>query len=71
MTADLFNGMDQPFTKILLDKMDNGPEVQDALLAMTGQRTVPNVFIGGQHLGGNDDCQGAARAGKLQEMLKQ
>ena len=30
---------------------------------------VPNVFIGGVHLGGNDDTQSAAASGKLQEML--
>jgi|TARA_B110000196_G_C20701853_1_gene455619 glutaredoxin 3 len=30
---------------------------------------VPNVFIGGVHLGGNDDTQNAAASGKLQEML--
>ena len=30
---------------------------------------MPNVFIGGVHLGGNDDTQSAAASGKLQEML--
>ena len=30
---------------------------------------VPNVFIGGVHLGGNDDTQAAAASGKLKEML--
>ena len=30
---------------------------------------MPNVFIKGQHLGGNDDTQRAARSGKLQELL--
>jgi glutaredoxin 3 len=44
-------------------------EVQDELEMLTGQRTVPNVFIGGVHLGGNDDTQNAAASGKLQEML--
>ena len=36
---------------------------------MTQQRTVPNVFVGGKHLGGNDDTQQAARSGKLAELL--
>mmetsp|Transcript_4714 Transcript_4714/g.8182 ORF Transcript_4714/g.8182 Transcript_4714/m.8182 type:complete len:144 (-) Transcript_4714:732-1163(-) len=52
-----------------LDKMDNGSDIQDALKEMTGQSTVPNVFVKGEHLGGNDDTQKAAKAGKLQEML--
>jgi glutaredoxin 3 len=30
------------------------PQVQAALAELTGQRTVPNVFINGAHLGGND-----------------
>mmetsp|Transcript_26670 Transcript_26670/g.62448 ORF Transcript_26670/g.62448 Transcript_26670/m.62448 type:complete len:152 (-) Transcript_26670:497-952(-) len=54
---------------IELDKVDNGDAIQDALLELSGQRTVPNVFIKGNHLGGNDDTQTAAREGKLEEML--
>jgi len=61
--------MNIPAKIIELDNMDNGPEVQAALLDISGQRTVPNVFIKGKHLGGNDDSQAAARSGKLQEML--
>mmetsp|Transcript_35149 Transcript_35149/g.83965 ORF Transcript_35149/g.83965 Transcript_35149/m.83965 type:complete len:110 (+) Transcript_35149:144-473(+) len=53
-----------------LDQMDNGAELQAALLEMSGQRTVPNVFVKGEHLGGSDDTQAAARSGKLDEMLK-
>lgn len=61
--------MNIPAKIIELDNMDNGPEVQAALLDISGQRTVPNVFIKGKHLGGNDVSQAAARSGKLQEML--
>jgi glutaredoxin 3 len=61
--------MNIPAKIIELDTMDNGSEVQAALLEISGQRTVPNVFIKGKHLGGNDDSQAAARSGKLQEML--
>jgi len=35
-----------------------GAEMQAALQELTKQRTVPNVFIGGKHVGGND---GASR----------
>ena len=49
---------------------EEGAKLQDALLEVTGQRTVPNVFIGGKHLGGNDDTQKAAASGALAEMLK-
>jgi len=40
--------------------------LQAALLALTQQRTVPNVFVAGQHLGGNDDTQAAAGPGEGQ-----
>merc|ERR1712087_53209 len=68
-TKTLFSEMDVPITVIELDLMDGGSELQDALTAFSGQRTVPNVFINGAHVGGNDDTQAAARSGKLKEML--
>ena len=52
-----------------LNQMDDGADIQDALLEMTGQKTVPNVFIKGEHLGGNDDTQKAAKEGKITEAL--
>ncbi|CAI0547397.1 unnamed protein product [Linum tenue] len=42
------------FKVIELDKESDGDEIQGALLKWTGQRTVPNVFIGGKHIGGCD-----------------
>eukprot|EP00630_Chrysocystis_fragilis_P000600 CAMPEP_0197395208 /NCGR_PEP_ID=MMETSP1165-20131217/6481_1 /TAXON_ID=284809 /ORGANISM="Chrysocystis fragilis, Strain CCMP3189" /LENGTH=116 /DNA_ID=CAMNT_0042920959 /DNA_START=79 /DNA_END=429 /DNA_ORIENTATION=+ len=46
-----------------------GSQKQAALLAATKQRTVPNVFIGGSHVGGNDTMQELARTGKLDQLL--
>lgn len=68
-TKQLLSGMDIDAKVIELDQIDNGAEIQGALLDLSGQRTVPNVFIKGKHLGGNDDTQAAARNGKLNEML--
>jgi glutaredoxin len=31
--------------------IDNGTQLQATLAEMTGQKTVPNVFISGQHVG--------------------
>lgn len=53
-----------------MDKMKNGAEIQRELQQISGQRTVPNVFVKGEHLGGNDDTQEAARSGRLAELLK-
>jgi glutaredoxin 3 len=57
------------YVAIELDEITNGAAIQNALLDMTGQRTVPNVYVKGMHVGGNDDTQAAAKSGKLQEML--
>lgn len=68
-TKQLFSSKGIDFKVIELDKVDNGDEIHGALMVISGQRTVPNVFIKGQHLGGNDDTHAADRSGKLQEML--
>lgn len=52
-----------------LDRESNGDAIQKALLQMTGQRTVPNVFVNNQHVGGNDNCQAANRSGNLRTLL--
>ena len=68
-TKELFEDLKVEATVYELNKMDDGADIQDALLELTGQRTVPNVFIKGEHIGGNDDCQKAAKEGTLQEKL--
>ena len=50
---------------IELDTLDDGADIQGALLDKTGQRTVPSVFIKGEHIGGNDDTQKAFKSGDL------
>jgi len=54
-----------------MDLMENGQKIHDELKLMTGQRTVPSVFVNGQHLGGNDDIQNAYRTGELNSLLSQ
>ncbi|KAF2101681.1 putative glutaredoxin Grx1 [Rhizodiscina lignyota] len=45
------------FQAIELDQVDDGAAIQDALEEMTNQRSVPNIFINKQHIGGNSDLQ--------------
>lgn len=66
----LFDDMGLPYTAIELDEREDGEQLQAALLELTQQRTVPNVFVKGQHVGGNDDTQQAAQSGKLAALLK-
>ncbi|OAY63182.1 Glutaredoxin-C6 [Ananas comosus] len=57
------------FKAIELDVESDGSEIQSALLAWTGQRTVPNVFIGGKHIGGCDTVTAKHNEGKLVPLL--
>lgn len=52
-----------------LDTIENGVETQSALKLMTGQRTVPSVWIKGSFVGGNDDTQRLFQSGVLKDML--
>lgn len=47
-----------------------GGDIQSALATMTGQRTVPSVWIGNQHVGGCDATKALDAQGKLVPMLK-
>lgn len=68
-TKGLFEDLGVDATVYELNEMNNGQAIQDALLKMTGQRTVPNVFINGQHIGGNDRTQALNSSGKLKVLL--
>jgi len=50
----LFQSLSVDYYAVELDTLANGNEMQATLAEMTGQRTVPNVFISGQHVGGCD-----------------
>ncbi len=49
--------------------MEDGSAIQGALAEMTGQRTVPSVWIKGKHVGGCDDTVSLFRSGQLAQML--
>lgn len=56
---------------IELDEESDGAEVQAALKEWTGQGTVPNVFIGGKHIGGCDSTVAKHKEGKLVPLLQE
>lgn len=66
----LLSQLGATFKVIELDQESGGNEVQQALLEWTGQRTVPNVFIGGKHVGGCDSIVEKHQQGKLLPLLK-
>lgn len=53
-----------------LDTEPDGQEIQNYLFELTKQRTVPNVFVQGKHVGGCDDTMKAYGNGTLNSMLK-
>ncbi|KAI3409531.1 Glutaredoxin domain-containing protein [Psidium guajava] len=57
---------------IELDELGpQGPQLQKALERLTGQHTVPNVFIGGKHIGGCTDTVKLQRSGELEPLLSE
>ena len=47
-----------------------GKKLQDLLAALTGRRTVPNIMINAQSLGGGDDVAHMHAEGTLEEHIK-
>lgn len=50
-------------------RIDLEPDRKDEMIARTGRRTVPQIFIGDRHIGGCDDLYAVDRAGELAPML--
>ncbi|PWA39638.1 glutaredoxin, eukaryotic/virial, Thioredoxin-like fold protein [Artemisia annua] len=66
----LFNRLGVQPLVVELDQMGaQGPQLQKVLERLTGQHTVPNVFIGGKHIGGCTDTVKLHRKGELETML--
>ncbi|XP_021730563.1 glutaredoxin-C2-like [Chenopodium quinoa] len=65
----LLSQLGASFKAIELDTESDGSEIQAALAQLTGQRTVPNVFIGGKHIGGCDVTTTLHKEGKLVPLL--
>ena len=55
------------FTEI---DVSRDPTLRNAMTARAnGARTVPQIFIGGQHVGGSDDLHALDHAGRLDPLL--
>lgn len=50
-------------------RIDLQPAERDTMIELTGRRTVPQIFIGDQHVGGCDDLIALDRAGGLVPLL--
>ncbi len=51
-------------------RVDLDPAQRDSMIALTGRRTVPQIFIGDTHVGGCDDLIALDQRGGLQGLLQ-
>jgi glutaredoxin 3 len=56
-------------TEIEKIRIDLAPERGEEMIARTGRRTVPQIFIGDTHVGGCDDLHELDRQGGLDPLL--
>ena len=56
-----------PFKEIYIG--DDQKKMEEMIKKANGLRTVPQIFIDGQHIGGNDKLQTLERKGKLNSLL--
>jgi glutaredoxin 3 len=50
--------------------VDARPEARTEMMARSGRRTVPQIFIGATHVGGCDDLHELDASGRLDTLLK-
>lgn len=56
-------------TAITKIRVDLDPAARQMMMAKTGRRTVPQIYVGERHVGGYDDLVVLERAGKLDALL--
>ncbi|KAG4305367.1 hypothetical protein PORY_000923 [Pneumocystis oryctolagi] len=69
-TKSLLDSLNAKYHVLELDQRGDGKNIQQYLLELTGQATVPNIFISRQHIGGNSDLEALQNSGKLEERLR-
>ena len=50
-------------------RVDLDPGARTVMMELTGRRTVPQIFIGGQHIGGCDDLIALDQRGGLTPLI--
>ncbi|XAR72613.1 Thioredoxin-disulfide reductase [Bertholletia excelsa] len=65
----LLSQLGASYKVIELNCESDGSAMQSGLAKWTGQRTVPNVFIGGKHIGGCDMVMQKHQEGELVHLL--
>lgn len=63
---DLLDQKQVPYEDI---RIDDHPEKRAEMMALSGRRTVPQIFINDKPIGGCDDLYALESQGKLDELL--
>ncbi|WP_028669338.1 glutaredoxin 3 [Saccharospirillum impatiens] len=50
-------------------RVDGQPELRQEMMQLSGQHTVPQIWVGQHHIGGCDELYALERAGRLDTML--
>jgi len=50
-------------------RVDLDPARRDEMVAKSGRRTVPQIWVGARHVGGSDELHALERAGELDSLL--
>lgn len=66
MAKRLLDNKAVEYTEINVDKH---PELRDEMVLRSKRRTVPQIFIGAQHVGGCDDLYALERSRHLDSLL--
>jgi len=70
LAKTLLDSYNASYEAIEINVVDDGPELKSQLIALTGRSTVPNIFVGGENIGGSDDLQALHQQGKLKATLE-
>ncbi|MBT8427940.1 MAG: glutaredoxin 3 [Erythrobacter sp.] len=52
-------------------RLEHQPELRREMERRSGRHTVPQIFIGDQHIGGSDELHSLERAGRLDALLRE
>ncbi|MFB6263310.1 MAG: glutaredoxin 3 [Bradymonadaceae bacterium] len=68
MAERLLDDLDVDYEEI---DVTRDPETREQLAERTGMETVPQIFIGGEPIGGFDELRALNESGELQELLEE
>lgn len=66
MAKELLTQRNIPFEEI---RVDLDPVKREEMMRLSQRRTVPQIFINDQSIGGYDDLAALAKSGKLNDLL--